>query len=360
MEGEEDCFYTVLGLDKDATSDQVKRAYRELARKHHPDKNQGDAEAAAKFKQVGAAYETLSDAGKRRDYNQRRMFAQFQRAVHKRKGRTVRREYQASLEHLYQGRTIQLAFTRKRCCPDCEGRGGTATMACEPCKGRGQVTTRQTLGPGFSTNVTLQCHVCQGHGSVTRPGTNCERCGGRKTVDVTKMVPLVLEPGCVAGHVAVFPEIGDEVPGQVPADVAIVVREREHPTFKRKGRDLHTGKKISLFQALAGFTFQMHHLDGALLTVHCQPGRPIKPRDKHRVVGEGMPVAGGEPGERGDLYIHFAVQFPDAVPQRLLDELRLLYPDNPAGVREQADREVQLEPCEEPPDAAPRKRKLHP
>lgn len=174
-------FYELLGVDKEATFDQIKKAYRKLAIKHHPDKG-GDPE---KFKEITNAYETLSDREKRDLYDKygeegvkngggmrgadifSQMFGGGAREDRgPKKGKSVQHHIKVTLEEIYKGKTTKIAVNRDRICADCEGRGGKdgANSTCQGCKGRGMRTQMTMLGPGMYSQSTGPCSDCGGSG----------------------------------------------------------------------------------------------------------------------------------------------------------------------------------------------------
>lgn len=244
--------YETLEVEKDATPAQIKKAYRKLAVKHHPDKG-GDEH---KFKEISAAYEILSDEEKRKAYDKyglegvddeggaaqrgEDLFSMFfgggggSRRRGPRKGPSVNHPIKVSLEDLYNGKTVKLAVNRKVIVGD--------TKTCEKCGGQGAVMEVRQIGPGMITQMQRACPVCDGQGHIAQ--TKSER----------KVLEVHIEKGMKHNQKVSFRGMADEVPGVEAGDVNFIVQEKDHELFKRKGADLLVTKEVSLNQALCGFS----------------------------------------------------------------------------------------------------------
>lgn len=305
--------YETLGIEKTATEKEIKKAYRKLAVKHHPDKG-GDE---AKFKEVSAAYEILSDSDKREKYDKHGLegvadegggggadasdlFSMFfggggSRRRAPRKGPSVNHPLKVSLEDLYLGKTVKLAVTRKVIV-------GTP-VDCDRCGGQGVVMEVRQVGPGMIQQMQRPCSKCNGKGYIAQ--TKQER----------KVLEVHVEKGMKNNEKIQFKGMGDEVPKTEPGDINFVIQQKDHPLFKRKGNDLLVMKNVSLNQALCGFKWEITHLDKRKILISTKSGEVIKPEaaDKNLFVkiipDEGMPSR-GNPFVRGNLYIVFKVEFP--------------------------------------------------
>lgn len=245
--------YETLGVKKDATEKEIKKAYRNLAKIHHPDKG-GDEH---KFKEISAAYEILSDSKKRELYDKyglegvenqgsvsaaggEDLFSMFfggggRRNAGPRKGPSIQHPLKVSLEDLYNGKTIKLAITRKVIV-------GDSIKTCETCHGQGAVMETRQIGPGMITQMQRSCHACQGQGTMAQ--FHSER----------QVVQVHIEKGMCHNEKITFRGVADEVPNRETGDVHFIVQEKDHHLFKRKGADLLLIKDISLNQALTGFS----------------------------------------------------------------------------------------------------------
>ena len=245
--------YETLEIPKTATTAEIKKAYRNLSRVHHPDKG-GDEH---KFKEINAAYEILSDPDKRAKYDKyglegvsdesgrsggEDLFSMFFGGGRgggsadrgPRKGPSIQHPLKVSLEDLYNGKTVKLAINRKVIVGDASD--------CNKCNGRGMILEVRQLGPGMIQQMQRSCNDCGGQ------GTKAESKNERKIVEVH------VEKGMINGQKITFRGLGDEVPKMEPGDIHFVVQEKEHSLFKRKGADLLLTKEVSLNQALCGFS----------------------------------------------------------------------------------------------------------
>jgi DnaJ homolog subfamily A member 2 len=247
-----DKLYETLGVSKDADEKEIKKAYRKLAIKHHPDKG-GDEHL---FKEINAAYEILSDPKKRELYDKyglegveneggvsaaggEDLFSMFfgggrGRSQGPRKSPSVNHPLKVSLEDLYNGKTVKLAINRKVIVGEAK--------TCQTCKGQGAVMEVRQLGPGMITQMQRACSACNGQGN------SAEMKSERKVVEVR------VEKGMNHNQKISFKGMADEMPGRETGDVNFVIQEKDHDLFKRKGADLLVIKEISLNEALCGYT----------------------------------------------------------------------------------------------------------
>ncbi|DBA05035.1 TPA: hypothetical protein N0F65_000723 [Lagenidium giganteum] len=351
-------FYEALGVPKTATAAEIKKAYRKLALKNHPDKG-GDPEL---FKTITVAYEVLSDPEKREVYDQygeeglqngggggdaSDLFSQFFRGAGGRrrtgpqKGEDLTHPLKVSLEDLYNGKTVKLAVNRDVLCGRCDGRGGAegAEKTCETCQGRGMRVQLRHIGPGMVQQMQSVCPDCRGQGKTIRESDRCKACKGKKVTKERKVLEVHIEKGMRHGQRITFSGEADQAPGTVPGDIIFVVQEKEHSVFQRKGGNLIMEKKISLVEALCGFEMMVEHLDGRHLHIKTRPGEVIKPNQFKAVNGEGMPTH-GNPFVKGQLVILFKVQFPESgsLSDKQLATLKSILP-SPSPVQAMADAE---------------------
>jgi DnaJ family protein A protein 2 len=248
--------YEVLGIEKSATEKEIKKAYRKMAVKHHPDKG-GDEHF---FKEINAANEILSDPKKRELYDKyglegvdneggpssaggEDLFNMFfgggggrggGRRAGPRKGPSIQHPIKVSLEDLYNGKTVKLAINRKVIVGD--------SKECDTCGGQGAVMEIRQIGPGMITQMQRPCSACQGQGTTA------------KTKNERKVVEVHIEKGAHHGQKVSFRGMADEMPGRETGDVHFVIQEKDHDVFKRKGADLLLMKDITLNQALTGYS----------------------------------------------------------------------------------------------------------
>lgn len=336
--------YEVLGVEKDADAKAIKKAYRKMAIKHHPDKG-GDEHT---FKEVNAAYEILSDEKKRELYDEYGLegvenegggggaggaddlFSMFfgggrSRSAGPRKGPSLQHPLKVSLNDLYNGKTVKLAINRKVIVGD--------SSECAPCRGQGVVMEMRQIGPGMITQMQRSCGDCNGKGYMA------------KTKNERKVIEVHVEKGATNNQKITFRGMADEIPGRETGDVHFIIQEKEHDFFKRKGADLLVMQDISLNQALTGFSLRFNHLDGRDIIIKTKPGEVIQSETKDldtgrsmpymmMVAGEGMPSK-GNPFVKGNLYVAFHIDFPKTLSKDIADKLRDLLPD--ANMEEEYD-----------------------
>lgn len=343
-------FYDVLGVKPGCSQDDLKKAYRKLALKYHPDKNPNEGE---RFKQISQAYEVLSDPEKKAIYDQGGEQALKEGGVsggfsspmdlfdmffgggfgggrgrrRERRGKDVIHQLTISLEELYKGTVRKLALQKNVICDKCEGRGGKkgAVEQCPTCRGTGMQVQVQQLGPGMLQQIQSVCPECRGQGERINPKDRCKQCQGKKVVRDRKILEVHVDKGMVDGQKIVFNGEGDQEPELEPGDIIIVLDEKEHPVFKRNGSDLIVRLEIQLVEALCGFQKVIRTLDDRDLVVTQLPGDVIKHGDVKCIQSEGMPRY-KNPFEKGRLIVQFWVQFPKTIPPEIIPQLENCLP----------------------------------
>ncbi|ORC83409.1 heat shock protein DnaJ [Trypanosoma theileri] len=322
-------FYDALGVSPDASDDDIKRAYRKLALKYHPDKNK-DPGAQEKFKEVSVAYECLSDSEKRSRYDQfgekgvdmesggidpTDIFASFfggSRARGEPKPKDIVHELPVPLEAFYTGKVIKLAITRDRLCEACGGSGSkipNASVTCKECSGHGVKVITRPIGPGFIQQMQVTCPKCNGKGTDMKEEDKCPTCKGKQVLKDKKVFEIVVEKGMHRGDNVTFRGEGDQIPGvRLAGDIIIIFGQKPHPLFTRKGDHLLMEHTISLAEALTGFKLNVKHLDGRDVSINSTG--VVDPAKLWCVEREGMPVPNTGGVERGDLVVKLHVKFP--------------------------------------------------
>jgi molecular chaperone DnaJ len=357
-------YYEILGVGKSASDGDIKKAFRKLARKYHPDVNPGDKVSEQKFKELNEAYEILSDAKKRQQYDQfghaafdpayghpggqggygfegfpgagqfygtggfedlfGNMFGGRPQQRGPQKGEDITYSVEIDLEDAVFGRTMQVDLKRETTCSVCNGSGsqpGSSRRTCPTCKGKGSVSR----GSGFM-QFAQTCQNCNGQGSViTDP---CRGCGGRGIALKSERVNVKIPAGVDNGSKVRMAGLGN--PGEKggpPGDVYIVTKVRPHSYFERRGDNLYSEASVTLKEASLGDKIEIPTADGMVwltLPEGVQTGQQLKLR------GKGVPHLGG--GGVGDHYVTIHVVTPAGLSERgkeLVRELDRIQQINP-------------------------------
>ncbi|XP_011479866.1 dnaJ homolog subfamily B member 5 [Oryzias latipes] len=312
-------FYKILGITHESNEDEIKKAYRKLALKFHPDKN-SDPDAEDKFKEIAEAYEVLTDPQKRSVYDQ---FGEegLKNGVSTGQGgfrNNFPTDPHATFSSFFHGSDHFDIFFGSDPESDDDlfnpfrrftftNLGGFAGYEAGQRKGQqwlpGQAAVHDLL-------VTLEdvMHGCTKHVKVTRSRLNPD---GRSLRSEEKVLNVVVKKGWKAGTKITFPREGDETPGSGPADITFILRDEEHPTYRRDGSNIVYTAQITLKEALCGCTVNVPTLDSRMMPLPCSD--VIKPGAVRRLRGEGLPLP-KSPSQRGDLMVEFQVLFPDRIP----------------------------------------------
>ena len=334
--------YEVLGLQKGASDDEIKKAYRKLAKKYHPDLNPGDKEAEKKMKEVNGAYEVLSDAEKKARYDQYGFagidpnyaggaggggFGGFQdfdlgdifgsmfgggfggqqtRQNGPRKGENLRITLQLTFEEAVFGCEKSVSVTRNESCKDCGGTGakkGTSPETCPVCRGSGQVQSTQRTPFGVFSSSS-PCQNCKGTGKIIKEP--CPSCKGEGRVRKTRTIRVKIPAGIDDGQtISLRGEGNGGTQGGPAGDLYVTVYVKEHKMFKRDGQDIILEMPISFVQAALGATLTVPTVDGKVqydLPEGTQTGTVFRLR------GSGVPSVNGR--GRGDQYVKVNVEIP--------------------------------------------------
>ncbi len=342
--------YEVLGVSKDASADDIKKAYRKLARQYHPDHNAGDTAAEERFKEISHAHDVLRDPEKRKQYDMGPMYgpgpgasgtagfdmgdfdlrdifggmfgggraggaggpagAAGAQAGRPRRGQDVQVDVTLSFDQAMSGATVPVTYEVDEACDECRGTGGTPgakSTLCPECRGRGVIG--RNLG-GFEV-LSQTCPVCHGAGTVV--DTPCPKCEGQAVRHVRRTEQVKIPKGVKTGTKVRKRGKGQAVPGGTPGDLIVVTHVIPSKRFTRKGDNLEVAVPVTYAEAVLGAKVEVPTLNGRVAVTippGSQDGRAL------RVRGKGAPHVKGE--GTGDLIARIHIQVPD----RLTDEQR--------------------------------------
>lgn len=353
-------YYAVLGVSASATQDEIKKQYRKLAKKFHPDANQSDSKAADRFKEISEAYNVLGDAEKRKQYDDMRRYGAFSgmggarpgtqsspqgggapgnfrfeefdvgglgglgdlfssmfgsgggrpganRPRSPERGQTVESTLEVPFRVAALGGKIPVDLEVNEECPTCHGNGaapGATFRQCPECQGRGVISFGQG---GFAVN--RPCPMCLGRGQV--PSERCPTCNGSGEVRARKKVMITVPEGTETGtRVRLAGQGGKGANGGPPGDLVITFQVQPDRFYKREGQDIVAAIPLNIAQATLGSKVSVRTLDGKKVSIKIPPGTPSGKR--FRVRGQGI----GKDGARGDLIVEVTI----TVPEKLSEE----------------------------------------
>jgi molecular chaperone DnaJ len=323
-------YYAVLGVERSASQDEIKAAFRRLARQYHPDVNTNDPQAEEKFKLINEAYQVLSDPEARAAYDRfghaggqsvptvdplgmaENLFQMFfgggvgASTRGPRDGADQRVDLAITLEEVLHGATHTVEVERLRRCVRCKGVGaepGTTPERCPDCAGSGRVHFTQTTILGTVARI-VPCERCRGEGEIIR--TPCRSCRGERLVRQRDAITVNIPPGIEDATALLLHGEGDSgLRGGRDGDLYVVVRVAPHPRFKRRGDDLITQLNLTYPQLVLGDTVELETLDGnATLEIP----ELTEPYSELRVRGRGLPNP--RTGKRGDLWVRIGLKMP--------------------------------------------------
>jgi len=334
-------YYEILCVERTASGEEIKRSYRKLAMKYHPDRNPGDTDAEAKFKECAEAYEVLSDQAKRQRYDQyghaglrgqtghdfshmhaEDIFSMFgdifgdafggqrRRRNRRSRGYSLETQTEITLHEVLTGVEKQIEFTRQDICETCKGnglRGGASPVACVTCGGVGQV---QQAGLGGMFRMVTTCPACQGSGKTIVETDRCRTCKGSGKQPLKRKLSVKIPAGIHDGQAVRIP--GEGEPGEPltggggpRGDLHVVVRVAEHDLFEREDDHLVMRMPVSFSQAALGAKVTVPTLEGET-TLTIKPG--TQHGEVYRVRGQGLPNLHGH--GRGDLVAVLLIEVP--------------------------------------------------
>jgi molecular chaperone DnaJ len=356
-------YYEVLGVDKKASEDEIKKAYRKIAIKYHPDRNPGDKTAEEKFKEAAEAYSVLSDKQKRQQYDQfgfdgpnmgggfggfgaggfsmddifsmfgdvfggRGGFGGFsgfgggQRAQYH--GTDLRLKVRLTLQEISTGVTKKFKVRKDIVCSECNGSGaqnGSGSETCPTCHGQGYTvrTVRSILG---MMQTQSECPTCHGEGTVIK--NKCPHCNGQGIVKGEEVVEINIPAGVAEGMVVNVPGKGNAAPHNgVPGNIQVYVEEEPNDTFVRDGQDIIYNLLLDFPTAALGGEVDIPTIEGTKVKIKIEPG--TQPGKTLRLRGKGLPAVQGYGSGRGYLVVQVSVYVPktlDRQERQMLEQLR--------------------------------------
>mmetsp|Transcript_15414 Transcript_15414/g.38839 ORF Transcript_15414/g.38839 Transcript_15414/m.38839 type:complete len:374 (+) Transcript_15414:92-1213(+) len=337
-------FYKLLGISRQATKKEIKKAYRQKSLEFHPDKNKSEG-AAEKFAEINRAYEALSDEETRKIYDrhgeeglkqheQRQQgggggggfdpFEQFfgggfggrQRRQEEARTPNVDIPLELTLEQMYSGATFEVSYIRQVLCMKWE----MCMKNAPECQGPGIRVRRQQIAPGFVQQVQQRDERCIAPGKMWYP--NCSECKSKTEAEKIELTVDVFK-GIRNGEAITFEDVADEKPGYKAGDLNFIVIEQEHGVYTREGDNLYMEYSIPLVSALTGFTMDLKQLDGETYQITIDD--IVECDEILRIPGKGMPRRSGR--GFGDLFVTFEVEFPAAISPDQKKKLRQILAD---------------------------------
>lgn len=364
--------YDILGVPRNASDDEIRKKYRKLALKHHPDRNPNNKEEnEVKFKEISHAYEILKDKEKRKMYDDlgeeglknmggggggnpfdifENIFGArggfggggnpFGRTTRVRRGKDRIEEIPIELEDLYNNTVKKIDIKQKVLCLDCNGSGAKNSSfikECSACGGKGMVMRIINMGPMIQ-QTTSMCDKCSGKGKLIDEAGICEKCNGSKLVVKKKVISLPIEKGTKDKKKITIPDMAHHDPdADEQGDLILVINILDHPKFKRQGYNLVIERNILLSEALCGVKFKIYHLDGREILI--KTNEIVKPNEEYRIPKEGLPK---DNYNYGDLIVRFNIIFPETLTNERKHYLTKLLPVKKEEEKYKEDIEVKF------------------
>jgi molecular chaperone DnaJ len=332
-------YYKILGVGRDASPEDIKKAYRSLAMQYHPDKNKNNPEAESKFKDISEAYENLSDPQKKATFDNPNPFGggfnpfgssfdqmfrtqgfnTWGRGARETKGQNINARIMVTLADIMNGSIKKASIFRRVRCNPCHGSGarGGETNTCSTCGGSGSIR-KMANTPFGQVSMDETCYGCRGEGKV--PKSACPSCNGEGTQRIQDSVDVRIPKGSVSGMSFVVPGMGDFPKGNgVPGDLVVITAEIPNDFYKMDGLNLVCHKSISFYQACAGTEIEIPSPKGeGHYKITVPPG--TQSGKVFRLQGKGIPEMGGE--FAGDIMVMMDVMVPKNLSSYQMDILK--------------------------------------
>jgi DnaJ-class molecular chaperone len=308
-------YYQILGIPKTATEDEIKKAYRHLALKYHPDKN--PTANPETFQKINEAYETLSNHQKRQEYDHPKNTFEFNLGFSQPQSQQIKRTdhyytVNITLKDVFYGITKRFKIKRSKLCSNCK-------HICDQCRGTGHITHKMNIGP-FLQMLTQQCNKCAGKGIQIQSIQECNNCKGKTIVIEEKLVEINIPKGIENQKKYLFEEWGEQIvkPNEIAGDLIVVVNIEINNDFQREGLNLIHKVNLKLSESIIGKHLEIPLFDGNFMLNTFGFGI-INPNKRYTIYNKGLR---NEANETGHLHLHFTIIYPDKTLNE--DELGIL------------------------------------